>query len=212
MRLVARDAAAAKRPPAFLHQIPPCRAVYVGEPMNEPDRQQLFSELVTRHQSALYGYIFAVVRSWEDADDLFQAVCLALWRKFDRFRPDSSFFAWARQVAKLEVSNFLRRRQPSNPVSEELLDLLAETVVEAQGDGAEQYLVALQRCKAKLAATDADLLELHYTDGLGSREIAAQLQRSQSSVCHSLKRIHGWLLKCIHLELAREEHPSEDGR
>ena len=178
--------------------------------MNEPDRQKLFSELVTRHQSALYGYIFAVVRSWEDADDLFQSVCLALWRKFDRFRPDSSFFAWARQVAKLEVSNFLRRRQSPNYASEELLNALAETVIEAQSDGAEQYLVALQRCKAKLAAADAELLELHYAEDLGSREIADQLQRSQSSVCHSLKRIHNWLLKCIHLELAREEHSGEE--
>ena len=55
--------------------------------MNEQERHNLFSELLTRHQSELYGYIFAVVRNWEDADDLYQSVCLILWRKFDRFGP-----------------------------------------------------------------------------------------------------------------------------
>ena len=43
----------------------------------------LFSELISRHQSELYAYIFAIVRNWEDADDLFQSVSLVLWRKFE---------------------------------------------------------------------------------------------------------------------------------
>ena len=52
-------------------------------PMNEQDRHNLFSELITRHQSQLYAYIFAIVRNQQDADDLYQSVCLILWRKFD---------------------------------------------------------------------------------------------------------------------------------
>ena len=87
--------------------------------MNEQERHNLFSELIARHQSELYGYIFAVVRNWEDADDLFQSVCLVLWRKFESFRPGSNFFSWARQTAKIEVSNFLRHKQLPSYVSEE---------------------------------------------------------------------------------------------
>ena len=44
--------------------------------MNDQERHILFSELIARHQSELYGYIFAIVRNWEDANDLFQSVCL----------------------------------------------------------------------------------------------------------------------------------------
>ena len=54
--------------------------------MNEQERHNLFSELIARHQSEIYAYIFAIVRNWEDADDLFQSVCLVLWRKFESFR------------------------------------------------------------------------------------------------------------------------------
>ena len=77
--------------------------------MDEQDRHGLFSELISRHQSELYAYIFAIVRNWEDTDDLYQSVCLVLWRKFGSFRSGSSFFSWARQAAKIEVRNFLKR-------------------------------------------------------------------------------------------------------
>lgn len=177
--------------------------------MNEQDRHQLYSELIAQHQSAIYGYIFAVVRSWHDADDLFQAVCLALWRKFDRFVPGSSFFCWARQIAKLEVSNFLRRRPATNAISDELLDALTATTPDPDADGLQPYLTALQRCRQKLNDSDADLLRLHYADDLGSRQIADQLKRSQSSICHSLKRIHVALLDCIRIELAQHEYSGE---
>ena len=97
-----------------------------------------------------------------------------------------------------------------NYVSEELLDALAETVFKAQGDGAELYLAALRRCKEKLSAADEELLELRYVENLGSREIADRLRRPQQSVCQSLKRIRRWLLECIQMELARQEHSGKE--
>ena len=89
--------------------------------MNDQERHNLFSELIARHQSELYGYIFAIVRNWEDANDLFQSVCLVLWSKFASFRHGSSFFAWARQTAKLEVRKFLTRKQMPNYASERIV-------------------------------------------------------------------------------------------
>jgi RNA polymerase sigma-70 factor, ECF subfamily len=174
--------------------------------MNEQDRQALFSELLTRHQSELYGYIFAVVRNWEDSDDLYQSVCLILWNKFESFRPGSSFFAWARQVAKITVSNYLKHKQPPDPISDKVLETLAEVAIEAQDDEAEPYLAALRRCKAKLGDMDEQLLELHYAKDLGSRQIADYLRRPQQSVCRSLNRVRNWLLECVRMELARHEH------
>lgn len=174
--------------------------------MNEQERHNLFSDLITRHQSELYGYIYAVVRNWQDADDLFQSVCLVLWSKFELFQPGSSFFAWARQTAKITVSNFLKRKRLPNYVSEDVLDILTGTVTEAQSDGAEPYLVALRHCKATLTTADEELLSLRYAEDLGSREIADRVRRPQQSVCQSLKRIRRVLLKCIQMQLTQQEH------
>jgi RNA polymerase sigma-70 factor, ECF subfamily len=179
--------------------------------VNEQDRHNQFSELISRCHSQLYAYIFAVVKDREDAEDLFQSVCLILWRKFELFQPDSNFFSWARQTAKLTICNFLRHKKivPTS-ASEELLDALAETVSQARGDEAEFYLAALRHCKGKLSATDEELLELRYVENLGSNDIADRLRRPQQSVCQSLKRIRRWLLECIQMELTRQKRSAED--
>ena len=80
-------------------------------------------------------------------DDLFQSVCVVLWRKFGTFRRDSSFFAWARQIAQFEVRKFLTRKQTPTCVNSELLDALAETASDIQSCGAERSLAALLRCR-----------------------------------------------------------------
>lgn len=174
--------------------------------MNEQEHQNLFSELIARHQNELYAYIFAIVRNWEDTDDLFQAVCVILWRKFGTFRHETSFISWARQTAQFEVRKFLRDRKTSTSVSDELLDSLAETPLSVQPGDQDPAMVALERCREKLDVADAELLELRYVEDLGSHEIADRLERPQTSVCRSLNRIRNQLLKCVRMELNRHEH------
>jgi RNA polymerase sigma-70 factor, ECF subfamily len=178
--------------------------------MNDTDRRAVFAELISRHQSDLYAYIFAMVRNWEDSDDLYQSVCLLLWSKFESFRLGSSFFAWARQTAKITVRNFLKQRHWRNQANDKLLDVLADAILEAQRDGAEPYLDALRRCKGKLNTVDHQLLELRYAEELSSGEIADRLQRPQPSVCHSLTRIRQWLLECIQVELFGQEYTGKE--
>ena len=174
--------------------------------MNEQERYNLFTELITRYQSELYGYIYAVVRNWEDTDDLYQSVCLVLWRKFDLFRPGSNFFAWARQTAKNKVGDFVRHKHWPTHVTEELMDIFTESAAKPYDDGAEEYLVALRRCRQKLTATDDDLLQLRYVEELSTIEIADRLQRLQPNVSRSLNRIRRWLVECVQMELARQKH------
>jgi RNA polymerase sigma-70 factor (ECF subfamily) len=176
--------------------------------MNEQERYNLFTELITRHQSELYGYIYAVVRNWEDADDLCQSVCLVLWRKLGSFQPGTSFFAWARQIAKIEISNFLRHKHSPSYLAEKLRDILAEIPTEPHGDDVEVYLAALRRCKEKLSAEDDELLQLRYVEELNTIEIANRLQRLRQSVSRSLNRVRRRLFECIQMELARHEHSS----
>lgn len=178
--------------------------------MTEQDRYNLFSDLITRHQSQLYAYIFAIVRDQEDADDLFQTVCLILWKKFHSFQPGTSFFSWARQTAQREVRGFFKRRRLPSHVSDELLDALAHTNPTVCSDATAAYLDALRLCRQKLSARDEELLGLRYVENLGSHQIADRLHRPQPSVCNSLARIRGWLLECITAELARQERFSGD--
>lgn len=178
--------------------------------MNDQQRRNLFSELIARHQSEIYGYIFAIVRNWEDADDLFQAVCLVLWSKFDTFRQGSSFFAWARQTAKFKVRKFLSQKRPSGHIDERLLDTLADASVVTQTSGVEVGLAVLASCRKGLDAADEELLQLRYAEGLSTVEIADRLQRLRPSISRSLNRIRRWLLRCVETKLAQQKNTGKD--
>jgi RNA polymerase sigma-70 factor, ECF subfamily len=135
---------------------------------------------------------------------------VVLWQKCYSFRPGSSFFAWARQTAKFKVRQFLAQKRTPDYVSDTLLDALAEATFSHERGEVDLALAALRRCREKLDAADGELLELRYVEGLGTRDIAERLQRPQPSVCRSLNRIRDWLLECIEMEVARQEHPGHE--
>ena len=178
--------------------------------MNEQERHNLFAELINRHQSELYAYIYAVVRNRADTDDLYQSVCLVLWRKFESFRLGSNFFAWARQTAKNKVGDFVRQKRSASHVTQNLMEILTEIDVEPHDADVEIYLAALQHCRQKLTASDDDLLQLRYVEELSTIEIAGRLQRLQPSVSRSLNRIRRWLFECIEMELTKQEYSSKE--
>jgi RNA polymerase sigma-70 factor, ECF subfamily len=178
--------------------------------MNQQDRQNLFAELMGRHQGELYGYIYSVVRNWEDTDDLYQSVCLVLWSKLESFQQGTNFFAWARQTARNKIGNFLTSKRLPTYATEQLTNILAEGDPGFHDVDEEIYIVALRRCREKLTAEDEELLRLRYVEELSMVEIAERLQRLRQSVGRSLNRIRRWLLECIQMELARQERSSNE--
>lgn len=176
--------------------------------MNQEDRHDLFCELLTLHQGQLHGYILALVGNRADADDLFQAASLVMWRKFDSFRPGTSFFAWARRTAEFEVRNFFRRdRSRFMPFSEEVLDALTTTEPQLHSNTIDSYLASLRHCIDGLRPEDQRLLDYCYVDDLGVQQIADCVARSRQSVGKSLARIRRDLLRCVEARLLQGEHP-----
>lgn len=176
--------------------------------MNQQDRQDEFCELLTRYQGQLHGYIFALVRNHTDADDLFQATSLVLWRKFDLFQRGTNFFAWARRAAEFEVRNFLRaNRARFSPLTEALLSALTAATPGISDSDLDSYLAGLRNCVNKLSNEDRELLGLCYVSGLNTQKIADRVGRSRQSVGNSLMRIRRKLFHCIERQVAREDRP-----
>ena len=57
----------------------------------------------------LASFILALVADRHEADDLFQATCLELWRIRSTFRPGTDFGKWSRTVARHQVQRFWRK-------------------------------------------------------------------------------------------------------
>ena len=90
-----------------------------------------FIENVTRVQRKLHAFIWSLVRSGADADDILQETNLVLWRKSDEFEPGSNFDAWAFRIAQFQVLAFRKRQQRSKlHFDDELVEALALEAVD----------------------------------------------------------------------------------
>ena len=95
--------------------------------MNQSEQHQLFVDLLVEHQNQLFAYLFAMVHSRDDAEELYQQTSLVLWRKFDKFESGSNFFRWAARTAQLEALNFLKyRRRSKLQFCSEVIEQLAD--------------------------------------------------------------------------------------
>ena len=72
------------------------------------NRADEFAQLLSAHEARLFGYIYALTLNTADAEDIYQDTAMALWRKFDEYRPGTNFAAWARAAAGFEVQHFFR--------------------------------------------------------------------------------------------------------
>lgn len=175
---------------------------------DSPQRKAEFAEYLRLYQPRLYGYIHSLVRDLDDADDLFQQTTIVLWRKFDEFDRQRSFFSWACGVARLEVASFLRSRSRHRLYfSDELNLLLIEAQEEMTHDELEDRRDALARCVTKLRQRDRELLDECYSGASGVPEVAERHGRTPQSVHNSLRRIRRALYECIQRTLAQESRP-----
>ncbi|QEH34261.1 ECF RNA polymerase sigma factor SigD [Aquisphaera giovannonii] len=173
--------------------------------MSRGEKEAEFSERLIRLQVQLFGYIYSLVRDMDDADDLYQQTCLALWKKIDEYDPARSFAAWAFGIARFEVSNFLRSRSRSKLYfSDELNLLLAEAHGEIDLGNVEDRLEAMNDCINKLRRRDQELLDACYRRSMRVAEVAQTWGRSSQSIHNSLKRLRQAIQECVRRTLSRE--------
>jgi len=173
--------------------------------MDRPGNDVRFAELLREHHTQLFGYLYALVRDANDAEDLYQETSMVLWEKFGEYREGTHFFRWALATARYKMLNFLRVRKRRWQFSAELHARLSNAFDELDAGVLQARLEALQDCKQRLGEDDRRLLDACYGSDLSFRETADQLGRSPKSVYKALDRIRGVLMKCIEDRLAEQE-------
>ncbi len=171
------------------------------------DHHEAFLELLTPHQRGLYGFIYTLVPNPTDAEDLLQQTTLVLWRKFHEFDSNTSFAAWAREIARLEVLHYLREKRRSRVVFDD--DVVARLAKFHQHVEETQLFdtTNLSRCIDELSHSDQRLLELCYAAKRNIKAAAATLERPVASVYVSLVRVRRLLGDCIRRMSAEEGQP-----
>ncbi|QDU88542.1 RNA polymerase sigma factor [Pirellulimonas nuda] len=171
-----------------------------------PDqRTEEFLVLYNQEQRAIYAYIRALLFARDDAEDVFQDTCIALWRSFDQYQPGTNFGAWAREIARYRVLAHGKKKLGDRHVfQEEIVNSLADEL-QANATVYEQRQRALEDCLGELRKSDRELLFQRYAGGATTVELANRLQRPLSTLYKSLRRIRHSLLGCVKARIVLEE-------
>lgn len=174
--------------------------------MAQDNRTEAFLVLYNQEQRAIYAYIRALLFSRDDAEDVFQETCIALWRSFDEYQAGTNFGAWAREIARFRVLAHGKKKLGDRHVfQEEVVNSLAEDL-QSNMHEYDQRQRALQDCLEGLRKSDRDLLVERYAGTTTTVELAKRLKRPLSTLYKSLRRIRNSLLECVKTRIVLEEH------
>jgi RNA polymerase sigma-70 factor (ECF subfamily) len=78
---------------------------------------EAMERLIERYRKKLFGYIYRMVSSHADADDIFQDVWMKVIRKIEGYRPES-FSAWLMTLTRNIVIDRIRSQKPTSSLDE----------------------------------------------------------------------------------------------
>lgn len=168
-------------------------------------REELFAQLLLKHQHQIFRLIFCMVHHLEDTRDLFQEASAQMWKSFGDFEIGTDFVAWASAIARNKALNLLTSRNRKSFIfSSSFIEELAQLDESDAEIHQQARLDALASCRQKLSSKDQELLRNCYSNKNTIREAAKQIGRSPGSVYHSLIRVRSMLFDCIRLALVKE--------
>src|SRR4051794_21653769 len=98
-----------------------------GESMNSSERIQLV-QAVTRHQSMIQAFAYAVVRDFHMAEDIFQEVAVIVAEHWETVPTGDGLVPWLRETTRRKSLEALRKqRRASCVLSDSVLEKLGES-------------------------------------------------------------------------------------
>ncbi len=173
---------------------------------NEPslDSQKQLMLLMTQHRRRIFSYIYTLVPSRHDAEDILQETSLVVCEKFTQFQPGTDFAAWACQIAYWEVRRARQKYARAKVLfDQDVVDAVAETAATMLDEVSERH-EALAHCLQKLHPRDRELVLVRYEPGSGVEEAARRSGRSLDAAYKALGRLRKLLLDCVSNQLATE--------
>ncbi|QDT62825.1 RNA polymerase sigma factor CarQ [Calycomorphotria hydatis] len=161
-------------------------------------RQQEFLVLFDESKEELRSYVGALVLNVVDADDVFQELCLTLWKKFGDFEQGTSFVAWARVIA-FNAARVYWRKKASKSVAEQIPKALQalNRAYQGQSEFLELRRRLLDECIANLSKQERGFVTKIYQSGESVAQLARKAGTSEGTLYSRLSRIRQRLKKCI---------------
>jgi RNA polymerase sigma-70 factor (ECF subfamily) len=149
----------------------------------QPDKTE-FSALIEENQALLHKVTLVYANNAADRDDLFQEICLQLWRSYASFKQESQFATWMYRVSLNTAISLVRKRKNSPVVGS--MDAEEPPVMEPATDNGDLELLHAAISKLRPIEKAIILLWLEEKD---YEEIASIVGITKSNVSVRLVRI-----------------------
>ena len=164
-------------------------------PGREQDTER-FVRLFASAQREVLRYILALVPDLNDADEILQETAVALWKRFDEYKPESPFVPWACGFAVRFVRKHREQKARRDRfLSLEAIDLLVAEPWEEEGI-LEDRRRALRECLKTLSDDEQLLIERRYSGRTTVAQMAQDTGRDVSALYQALDRVRRRLLQC----------------
>ena len=122
------------------------------------DRSKELIQLMMKHQRRIFAYIYTLVPSRSDAEDILQETSLTICEKFNDFKQGTNFYSWACQIAYWKIRAARKKYATSKVIfNQEVLDLIAVTQFKVEEELDHRHY-ALSECFKKLNDRDRRMI------------------------------------------------------
>lgn len=170
-----------------------------------PNSRGVFTSLLDQDRFRIFNYIRTLVPHYSDAEDIYQLVCLTLWKKFEEYDQSRDFFPWACRITFYTVCNHRRSvRNDRHYFSQELIDNMAQQREQDLGIY-NSRIEFLHDCMNGLDTPDQQLLQKAVLEKQSIKEIAKTADRALQTLYNRLMILRRELAECILSKLQSEQ-------
>ncbi len=148
--------------------------------------------LMSEYQERLFSHLYKMLMDEEQAKDCLQETFIKVWQKFDAYSGKSALYTWVYRIATNEALQALRKRKPTEEVSE--LHLAQAPSI---SEDANAILEKLYAALANLPEKQRLVFHLRYFDELSYDELTKVLGGSigglKANYHHAVKKIESFL-------------------
>lgn len=175
-----------------------------GPSANPEGRTEEYLRLLTQNDRWLAAYVYSLVHSQADAEDILQDCKIVMWKQFANFTTGTNFRAWARQIVTFHILNYRRSqaRHQTSELDEAFIEAIAAEI-ERNETQLDRQAEALQTCLRKLPEAHRKVIVLRYYEDLDIDEIAAKTNQTEGAVYRLLSRIRKMLNDCVQRQSAK---------
>ncbi len=156
--------------------------------------EQAFKKLFDKYHQKLYAYLFRLLDSKDDAEDIVQETFIKIWEKRDQFIEGYSFDAFLFKIAKNAFISLTRKK-----INQNVFDLNPEILARPDDYNSDTYVILnetreiIEKIINRLPKKRKEIFRLRRIENLSRKEISEKLGISIVTVDNQIMKANHYL-------------------